>query len=443
LEFPGRIDGVGHAALSQWNAVDGSGGAVVPDGFTGFGSHTDFGGPGDPGVYAFQSLDGQLDSQGRVRCAVIGRDQSFQSTVFFVQNVGPSPEVTVKYKTIAKAGDAVPRASTPAFTGTTFTEFRSPLLTTDGVVFAGAGQNFTGAYAYPTEGDGGPVTVVAESFALETGGVGGISDVAERGDGTLLVAGTEAIVALEREGGTVVAVLDSGIWPEHPSFSNIQSIDADGDRVVIGAYDEQFRPAVYEIGIQNLGGTPPEVTVKYIAGADTPIPGGTGNFSGAQLPAVSDELVVFEGFGSSGYIGAFAAQGEDVFPIVKRGDVLDGGNVSLAAYQDGSLLGNQLGLAVFFDDFTSAPYVVTIGEATGPELPEFVPGSLTFSPAGGFAATARGPVGATFAIESKSGDVLQSPWTEIGEVFFREAEQVILDPAGVNKSKLYRFRARF
>ena len=65
LEFPGRIDAVGHATKEQWRNIFHNEAAPVPDNFGGFGSRAKFDGPNDKNTYQVVSTCVNLNAQGK------------------------------------------------------------------------------------------------------------------------------------------------------------------------------------------------------------------------------------------------------------------------------------------------------------------------------------------------------------------------------------------
>lgn len=79
-----------------------------------------------------------------------------------------------------------------------------------------------------------------------------------------------------------------------------------------------------------------------IAGRNTAIPGGTGNFSGFFQPIIDDGKVAFRGSGSSGQTGIYVSDGTTLHPVVDQDTAIPGGpghfnSFSAFSYDAGSL----------------------------------------------------------------------------------------------------------
>ena len=433
-EFPGRRTAALAITQTEWDVVLMGGLPPLLERMPRPSSETDFDGADDPTNYRIVTTYAGKDPEGKGVFAMLVQNDAFEQYVVLAR--------TDLASTVIRRGDKVPRSEEPdpILVGGEFTEFRSPVLHGAHVVFAGSGRNFTGVYTRPI--DGGELSVLAESFLPIGNRYGTIhsTDVGE--DGTIYFTSNKGIYSTRTEGADPQLIASVGSeYAPGKGWSNPTTLEVDGDQMVFGAYDAGQRPSVF--WIQNLSSSPAEVSVSYIAGGETPIPGGLGNFAATQLPILSGNSVVFEGYGRTGYLGVFGSGADGiVFPILKRGDLLDGKSVSLGGYQNGSLLGHTLGLAVQFQDFTSAPYLVTLrgGE---PEI-EFIRGIAAFSPQLGFRASFTGKVGKTYQLEFAENAPLESSsdptWIPLGTSTVEETGIGVLnDPAAINKpSRLYR-----
>jgi hypothetical protein len=92
------------------------------------------------------------------------------------------------------------------------------------------------------------------------------------------------------------------------------------------------------------------------------VPGG-GTFGTVQRPAVSDSMVVFEGFGPSPdfpFLGLFAYMIEtrEIKTIARVGEIIDGKEVRTFGDQPGALDGSVFGFTAYFTDNSSAAYLI-------------------------------------------------------------------------------------
>lgn len=437
-EFPGRRDALRTLTQIEWNVM--LQGVPVVAGVPGpiVSSDSDFQGVGDANAYDIRSVYVGHDPEGNLVCAMLAGGPQNDPRVLVAR---PSSQATV-----AIAGDPVPRPFHPDFTGTNFTEFRSPTIArTNLVVFPGAGQNFSGVYARPIEG--GEIRVLAENFAVAGNEFGDIFNAVPAPDGSnVLFTARTGIYSVAPDGSQPVRLLTAGGEYTPGEVWNLQgSIDAEGTTLVFDAYDENFRSGVFQV--RNFDSPSNELTVTLVAGASTSVPGETGRFSGAQRPIVFGGLTIFEGFGPTGFLGVFGARDGTVFPVLKRGDRLDGKPVSIGVYYPGSLLGNQLGLAVQFQDLTSAPYLVTFGGP--PAIVRFLPGTAYYSPTGGFTATIAGEPGRTYQLEYADPSApfrIVPPvvsWNAVGPpVSLVNPEQPVHDPdAAGHPGRVYRLKS--
>lgn len=437
-EFPGRREALRALTQTEWNAL--LQGIPVVASVPGpiLSSDSDFQGAGDANAYDIRSAYVGYDPEGNLVCALLAGGPQNDPRVLVAR---PSSQATV-----VMAGDPVPRPFHPDFTGTNFAEFRAPtIVRTNVVIFPAAGQNFSGVYARPIEG--GEIRVLAENFAVAGDEFGDIFNAVPAPDGTnVLFTARTGIYAVAPDGSQPVRLLTAGgEYSPGKVWNQPGSIDAESTTIVFEAYDQDFRPGVFQV--RNFAAPSHEWTVTLVAGAGTPVPGGSGKLAGAQRPIVFGDLTIFEGFGPTGFLGTFGARDGTVFPVLRRGDLLDGKPVSIGVYYQGSLLGNQLGLSVQFQDLTSAPYLVTFGDP--PALARFLPGTADYSPTGGFTATITGEPGRAYQLEfadpTEPFRIVPSnvSWSAVGPPApLVNPEQRVHDPGAAGQpGRLYRLRS--
>lgn len=109
--------------------------------------------------------------------------------------------------------------------------------------------------------------------------------------------------------------------------------------------------------------------IRKLIDTNTPIPGGSGNFSWEHralvdsLFAYDDGSVLFEGFGANDYRGIFYAGPDgEIVKLVDINDVLDGKAVAEAFIDRGSLDGGRAGVWVQFEDGTEGIYITVVPE---------------------------------------------------------------------------------
>jgi hypothetical protein len=239
-----------------------------------------------------------------------------------------------------------------------FTGFLSPSISGGTVAFAGFGSGTQGGVY---TGAGGPLTRIADTSTPIPGGSGTISVI--RSELTPISGGTVAFGAAGSgtqqgvytgSGGPLTRIAD-GSTPIPGGSGNFTGFAAflsiSGGTVAFGATGSGTQQGIYT----GSGGP-----LTRIADTNTPIPGGFGNFTFLSDPSVSGGTVVFTGGGSGTQQGIYTWTGGVLSKVIASGDTLDGKTVSDALTTDDSLDGSSLALGVRFTNNTTAVYEATL-----------------------------------------------------------------------------------
>lgn len=110
-----------------------------------------------------------------------------------------------------------------------------------------------------------------------------------------------------------------------------------------------------------------EENLTLVAGPTTPIPDGTGTFTGffdagMGAPGLSNGGVAFSAFGADQQHGIYYHDGSSLMKVIDRNTLLDGQEVLYFLVGRDSLEGNQLAFAAVFHDMTGALYIATVPE---------------------------------------------------------------------------------
>lgn len=119
----------------------------------------------------------------------------------------------------------------------------------------------------------------------------------------------------------------------------------------------------YQEGIYLQNGS----SLSVIADTNTPIPDGTGNFSGFMYnpPAIDNSNVAFMGYGSNSQAGIYTTLGGTLSKVIDINDTLDGKTFRPFSFSSASigyqgLSGNQLAFLAEFTDGSQAIYIAVL-----------------------------------------------------------------------------------
>ena len=106
-----------------------------------------------------------------------------------------------------------------------------------------------------------------------------------------------------------------------------------------------------------------EGSITPVALVGTPIPGGTGNFTGfdPDSPSHRDGIVAFRGFGPSGQEGIYASIGGSPTKVINLSDSLDGKTLTHLFLGYEAVSGNQIAFAAQFANGSRGIYVAQVG----------------------------------------------------------------------------------
>ena len=104
-------------------------------------------------------------------------------------------------------------------------------------------------------------------------------------------------------------------------------------------------------------------SITPVALVGTPIPDGTGNFTGfdSDSPSQRDGIVAFRGFGPSGQEGIYASIGGSLTKVIDLSDSLDGKTLTHLFLGYEAVSGNQIAFAAQFADGSRGIYVAQAG----------------------------------------------------------------------------------
>ncbi len=94
----------------------------------------------------------------------------------------------------------------------------------------------------------------------------------------------------------------------------------------------------------------------------TPLPDGTGNFTGfdSDSPSQRDGIVAFRGFGPSGQEGIYASIGGSLIKVIDLNNSLDGKTLAHLFLGYEAVSGNQIAFAAQFADGSRGIYVAQV-----------------------------------------------------------------------------------
>ena len=103
-------------------------------------------------------------------------------------------------------------------------------------------------------------------------------------------------------------------------------------------------------------------TITPVALVGTPLPGGTGNFTGfdSDSPSQRDGIVAFRGFGPSGQEGIYASIGGSLIKVIDLNNSLDGKTLAHLFLGYEAVSGNQMAFAAQFIDGSRGIYVAQV-----------------------------------------------------------------------------------
>jgi hypothetical protein len=307
--------------------------------------------PGGSGSFT-RFRDPAIDS-GTV--AFLGFGAGGQEGVY--SNVGGSLAV------IADTGTTIPERSSR------FGSFIGASVDAGTVVFAGSRFPFVAPFGvYAT--DGGAIGKIVDDRTSLPAPVGVpdrvfVSPEALRGalafQGLRLGITGDAAILVD-SGNTLVSFVDTeDERPDAPGvrFNGFSGYSFDGEVVAFRSRATDASEALY---------TSDGRSIDFVAGFDTPVPGGSGSFQRLSDPAVSDGKIAFVGEAADGNQGVYTNFSGALAKLIARSDRLDGKTVvgfdltSLALGRQLSFRNSRIAFRVILDDFSSALYVATLSQ---------------------------------------------------------------------------------
>ena len=142
-----------------------------------------------------------------------------------------------------------------------------------------------------------------------------------------------------------------------------------------------------------------------IADSATPIPGGSGNFTGFGAVSMNGSSLAFLGMGTGGQIGIYDLVGDELRKVISTGQVLRGKTITSLDFSRNGLFDGRVAFQAAFNDGTQGVYSIDLPPATLRISPARLAGSeLQFN----FPASS----GKSYLIESRA-DLLAGEWTEV------------------------------
>ncbi len=241
---------------------------------------------------------------------------------------------------------------------TDFNSFRSPVIDKDRIAFEGSGSSGSGIYIKV----GNTLKVVADTNTPIPGGTGNFSDFGDVSLDDKDIA-FESLGSSEQGiqvqgiytsiGGTLKVVADRNtpIPRSTGNFTSFANSSLDDGNVVFRGFGSSER-GIY---IKEVGGT-----LKVVVDNNTPIPGGTGNFTFFNNPSLDAGNVAFEAFSSNSELGIYTTLGGSLRKVIAPNDSLDGKIIGIVSIGPEALSGNRIAFTAGFTDGSGGIYIATL-----------------------------------------------------------------------------------
>ena len=267
---------------------------------------------------------------------------------------------------IAGAINVVADSSTPVPLGSSnFSAIGPPSISGEDVAFIGSGTASTDFGVYLQNSTGlnriaDKTTLVPPSLATSFDFMGGVSvsgtTVAFGGTDT---GGQEGIYRRTGVGGLLQRIVDETTPLPLPAiignFGDMSTPSLEGTNVAFESKDSIFGGSAI---FSNVGG------LHFVADTFTPIPSGSGNFTGfgdilSNVDVTLDNgNVLFGGNGNSGQFGIYLDTAGSLSKVIDNGDTLDGQVISKLRVSKEALSNQNV---VFFADFTNGNSGIYVG----------------------------------------------------------------------------------
>jgi hypothetical protein len=241
---------------------------------------------------------------------------------------------------------------------TDFNSSRSPAIDKDRIAFEGSGSSGSGIYIKV----GNTLKVVVDTNTPIPGGTGNFSDFGDVSLDDKDIA-FESLGSSEQGiqvqgiytsiGGTLKVVADRNtpIPRSTGNFTSFANSSLDDGNVVFRGFGSSER-GIY---IKEVGGT-----LKVVVDNNTPIPGGTGNFTFFNNPSLDAGNVAFEAFSSNSELGIYTTLGGSLRKVIAPNDSLDGKIIGIVSIGPEALSGNRIAFTAGFTDGSGGIYIATL-----------------------------------------------------------------------------------
>ena len=308
--------------------------------------------PGAPAGQTFSGFDAPAASRNSIALGPETPATGFRATgpggligVYRANPTFPMTQPGFALSRIADTTTAVPDSAA------TFTDFTRPTFfnsfTTGGIVFTGASPAGEGVYR---SGFGGPLTRIppanpnANAFSAPSGMFSTIAFTESAG----------ALMRISVSDGTTTTGKDLGLFGP-PSASHFLFPDPAGTQVIAYAARDDVGSPYSAIKTYFT----PEGVPFVLASVGSPVPGGTGNFSGFGDPAAGHQSVFFRATGSGAQEGIYeiGVSGLPRFNRVDRNSQVPGRpGVTFTGFSDPAAYGNAFAFLAALSDGDTALY---------------------------------------------------------------------------------------
>lgn len=295
-----------------------------------------------------------------------------------------------------------------------FTAFSAaPSLSGDNVVFAGTGAGAQSGVYGTSLGAISPPFKIADTTTTMPGSVGNFTSFGTEA-GIIIVSGKTAVF------GGIGASGRRGIYG-----ANLVAAAARTSRLQVAGGSQNLA----EDSISAAG------PAYRIVDSDTPIPDGTGNFTGFGPASIHEEDVAFLGKGAGGQIGIYLAKDGQLRKIIAVGKAIQGKQISGLSFSREGFSEEGLAFQAMFGDGSQGVYRMDLPATTlriaGTRLNEQ---ALRFS----FPTTS----GQNYAIESRA-DLATGSWGEVPGTAAAgngATQQIVLPISSTELERYYRVR---